>query len=117
MLVVRVFFRTSKTSKTIRQNDARPRNGLKVLKSYGLKKTKQALGTSAIDREFREVREALPTFIPKLSTFIKLPKLPNKLASSRHYPICRQKVVDATLGKKNADGLYYGVLPIGIFFC
>ena len=53
----------------------------------------------------------------KLSTLIKLPKLPNKLASSRHYPICRQKVVDATLGKKNADGLYYGVLPIGIFFC
>ena len=31
--------------------------------------------------------------------------------------IFQEKVVDATLGKKNADGLYYGVLPIRIYFC
>ena len=31
--------------------------------------------------------------------------------------ICCQKVADATLGKKNADGLYFDVLPIRIFFC
>jgi hypothetical protein len=26
-------------------------------------------------------------------------------------------VSSATLGKKNVDGLYYGVLPIHIYFC
>ena len=32
--------------------------------------------------------------------------------------VCNAKeVVDATLGKKNADGLYLSVLPIRIFFC
>ena len=30
--------------------------------------------------------------------------------------ISQEKAADATLGKKNADGLYYGVLPIRIYF-
>ncbi len=34
-----------------------------------------------------------------------------------HNPISCQKGLDATLGKKNADGLYFGVLPIRIYFC
>ena len=28
-----------------------------------------------------------------------------------------RSVSSATLGKKNVDGLYYGVLPIHIYFC
>ena len=46
--------------------------------SWELLVVRVALQRSAVDREFREIREALPTFIPKLSTFPKLIKFPNK---------------------------------------
>ena len=57
---------------------------------------------------FPEIPENSPKKA-KLFNNINLPKHHNRISC--------QKGSDATLGKKNADGLYFGVLPIRIYFC
>ena len=57
--------------------------------------------------------------IPIIPVFPEIPENSPKKAkpfNKPHYQISCQKAADTTLGKKNADGLYFGVLPIRIYF-
>ena len=59
-------------------------------------------------REFSEIRDALPTFIPKLLT---LPKLPNKPPPSQHYHICCQSGANVAFRKRRILGTVLVVQP------
>ena len=63
-------------------------------------------------REFREIREALPTFIPKFFTLLKLIKFPNRLPTNRHSANFLLEGVRCGLDKEIAlDGTYLKYFP------
>ena len=88
-----------------------------INKNIGTHRNSQKLITQTAPSTTTEflVRRAHATDISCTTEFlVRRGQMQHPLAP---YRISCQKGSDATLGKKNTDGLYFGVLPIRIYFC